>query len=269
MNTIEGNGLSYLWTAEQVNKYALRTDKQAECSVPDAKTASEYIKARRIRECWYGGTPFLLDRSYTSEEVEEYYNKEKNFMKMNLDMRDQIVVDGNGRKGLQDVCGTVLIEPQFDDIPELYSCFERCNLIPVVLNGRYFLYDIREHKLLAKGYNRIFRYFWANIDYFVAAENDKKGILHGYDGTEVTPIDLDEVYEMQDPDGVVPYVKDGKIGFVLGRKDTKPVFDKVVIESENYTRVLMNGKWGRIDQKGNFTSEESKAAFGSWYDLDK
>ena len=55
----------------------------------------------------------------------------------------------------------------------------------------------------------------------------------------------------------------------MNRTDTKPVFDKVVIESENYTRVLMNGKWGWIDYEGNFTSEKSEASFGSWYDLDK
>ena len=266
---MDDNGLSSLWTAEKVNKHVLSTDAQVECVVPDAKTASEYIEARHIRECWYGGTPYLLDRSYTSEEVEKYSKKEENFMKMNLDMRDQIIVDGNGKKGLRDVCGTVLIEPQFDDIPELYSCFERSYLIPVVLDSRYFLYNIREHKLLTKGYSRIYRYFWAYINYFVAMENGKKGILDGYDGKEVTPIDLDEIYEMQDPDGAVPYVKDGKIGFVLGRTDTKPVFDKVFIASDEYTRVLMNGKWGWIDYEGNFTSKKSEASCGSWYDLDK
>jgi len=204
-----------------------------------------------------------LSYLWTAEMANEHALKE------NLDMRDKIIVDDNGKKGLCDVGGTVLIEPQFDDIPELYSCHERTSLIPVVLDNRYFLFDIKEHKLLTKGYSRIFRYFWAYLVYFVAVENGKKGILDGYDGTKLTSIDLDEVYETQDPDGAVPYMKDGKIGFVWGDTDTKPVFDKVVIESENYTRVLMNGKWGWIDSKGNFTSEKSKASFGSWYDWDK
>jgi len=282
MKTTDDNGLSQLWTAETANERALydiwhecpyfwenKTEREVECVVPDAETAKAYIEARRIRECCYGRTPYLLDRRYTSEEVREYSEIEDRIRKTHPDMRDQTFTGANGKKGLRDVCGMVLIEPQFDNIPELYSCFERTRLIPVVIDNRYFLYDIKEHKLLTKGYSRIFRYFWSNINYFVAVENGKKGILDGYDGTEVTPIDLDEVYEMLDDDGAVPYMKDGKIGFVWCSTDTKPVFDKVVIESENYTRVLMNGKWGWIDIDGNFTSEKSEASFGSWYDMEK
>ena len=87
-----------------------------------------------------------LSELWTAEMANEHALKEI------LDMRDQIIVDGNGKKGLCDVGGTVLIEPQFDDIPELYTCLERTSLIPVVLDNHYFLYDIREHKLLTKGY---------------------------------------------------------------------------------------------------------------------
>lgn len=282
MKTTDDNGLSGLWTAEKVNECALfnmwhecpyfwenKTERQVECVVPDAETANAYIEARRICDCCYGGTPFLLDRRYTSEEVREYSKIEDRIRKTHPDMRDQIFTGANGKKSLRDVCGKVLIEPQFDDIPELYTCFERTSLIPVVLDGRYYLYDIKAGKILTKGYDRIFRYFWASLVYFVAVENGKKGILDSYNGAEVTPVDLDEVYEMLDNDGAVPYMKDGKIGFVRGKTDTKPVFDKVVIESENYTRVLMNEEWGWIDGDGKFTSERSEASFGSWYDLDK
>ena len=282
MKTTDDNGLSELWSAEKVNERTLfdmwhecpyfrenKTERKVECVVPDAETAKAYIEARHIRECCYGGTPYLLDRHYTSEEVRDYSEIEDRIRETHPDMRDQIFTGANGKKGLRDVCGKVLIEPQFDDIPELYTCFERTSLIPVVLDGRYYLYDIKAGKILTKGYDRIFRYFWANFNYFVAVENGKKGILDGYNGAEVTPVDLDEVYEMLDNDGAVPYIKDGKIGFVWGNTDTKPVFNKVVIESENYTRVLMNGEWGWIDSDGKFTSERSEASFGSWYDLDK
>ena len=275
---MNNNEPSYLWTVEKANQKALYgmwhdwicgRNCYVECTVPDVQTAKEYIEARHIRKCYYGGMSSRLERKYTSEEVEKYSKIENKFRRMHLDMRDQIFTGGNGKKGLRDVCGKVLIEPQFDDFPELYTCFERTNLIPVILNSRYFLYDIKKQQLLTKGYERIYRYFWSYIDYFVAVENGKMGILDGNNGSVSTPIDLDEVYSMQDPDGAIPVVKDGKIGFLWGDTYTQPIFDDVSINSENYTRVLHNGKWGWIDNDGKFTTNESEASFGSWYDSEK
>jgi len=153
--------------------------------------------------------------------------------------------------------------------PELNTCSNDCNLRPVVLNNRYYLYDTKKDTVITKGYDRIFRYFGAYIDYFVAVEKGKKGILDGQTGLESTPVDLDEVYEMPDPDGAIPYTKDGKIGFLWGDINTGAIFDKVVIESERLTRVLLNGDWGWIDSDGKFTLNESDASFGSWYDWEK
>lgn len=293
MTEVNDTPLSYLWTAEKANERALygmwhdwsvpaiwdiendREESDEEdghyikCSVPDVETAKAYVEAQHIRECYYGGMPDLLDRRYTSEEAEEYSKKEKRFRRMHFDMRDQVFTGDNGKKGLRDVCGRVLVEPQFDDFPELYTCFERCRLIPVILNNSHFLYDIKERKLLTRGYERIFRYFWAYMEYFVAVENGKKGILDGLDGTEATPIDLDEVYSMPDPDGDVPVMKDGKIGLLWGKNYTQPIFDDIIIESEEWTRVKLNGKWGWIDGDGKFTRKKSKASFGSWYDFSK
>ena len=289
------NGISGLWTAEKANERALfqmwhdwsvlpiweieneqeETDDDdddghfIECVVPDVDTAKAYREASHITECYYGGMPKLLDRPYTWEEVEVYSKKEKQFKKIHLDMRDQTFVGDNGKKGMRDVCGNILIEPQFDDIPELYTCFERINHIPVIEAGRYYLYDLKDHKLCTKGYDRIFRYFWSYIDYFVAVENGKKGVLAGINGMECTPVIMDEIYEMLDPDGAVPFVKDGKIGFVWCDTYTGPIFDDVRLCSEEYTRVKLNGEWGWIDVEGKFTRKKSEASFGSWYDSSK
>jgi len=151
MKITNDNGLSDLWTAEKANERALfdmwhdtpsildiediqdvaddeddddtETIKYFECVVPDVETAKVYIEARRIRECCYGGTPYLLDRHYTSEEVREYSKIEDRIRKTHPDMRDQIFIGADGKKGLRDVCGKILIEPQFDDIPELLHLF--------------------------------------------------------------------------------------------------------------------------------------------------
>ena len=188
---------------------------------------------------------------------------------MHLDMRNQIVIGENGKKGLRDVMGIVLIDPQFDDIPEFYTCFEQTTLVPVVLANRYYLYDTKNRKTLTKGYDRIFRYFGAYINYFVAVENGKKSILDASSGHELTPIIMDEVYEMQDEDGAIPMLSDGKAAFLWGETYTGPIFERALIFSECFTEVMYNGEWGWIDCDGKFTKEKSKASFGSWYDLDK
>ena len=105
MKKTDSNILSHLWTAEKANERALfemwhdwsvpsiwdiENDEEdsddeeghyIECVVPDVETAKAYYKARHIRECYYGGMPSLLDRSYTSEEAEEYSKWKKDFVK--------------------------------------------------------------------------------------------------------------------------------------------------------------------------------------------
>ena len=76
--------------------------------------------------------------------------------------------------------------------------------------GNPHLYGFKEERILSKGYDAIYRYFWSDVIYFVAEANGKKGILSGCDGHELTPIIMDEIYEMPDSDGAVPFVKDGK-----------------------------------------------------------
>ena len=272
--------LGLYWTAKDFNELTLHgmwhdnvlTDDGSyvvECTVPDIETAKAYVEARHIRECWYGGTPYLLDRSYTSEEANQYALKEKHFKSMHLDMRDITFVDADGKMGLKDVCGNILIEPAFDDIPERYSCFERSKLIPVVMEGKCFLYNFKKMTVVTRGYDRIFRYFGTYISYFVAEENGKKGLLDGYDGQELTPINLDEIYDTRDPDSCVPVEKDMKVGFVYGETYAEPIYEKVNLASEDYLMVWLDGKQGWIDYRGRFTTKKCEANFGSWYDSSK
>ena len=240
-----------------------------ECARPDTETAKTFMEARKIRECWYGGTPWLLDRRYTADEVEHYSREEKRLEQMHLDMRDIIVTDNRGKMGLKDVCGKILVEPMFDDIPERYTCFDRTMLIPVVQDGKYYLYNHKDKKMMTRGYDLIYRYFGTNIAYFVAVERGKKGLLDGYDGHVLTPIDLDEIYDTHDADSCVPVEKDGKFGFYWNDSYAEPIYDKVRYASEEYLQVWKDGQQGWIDGDGKFTTDEDEACFGSWYDLEK
>lgn len=79
---------------------------------------------------------------------------------------------------------------------------------------------------------------------------------------------MDEVYEMIDSDAFIPLMKDGKAGACWGEY-VEPIYEKMEIRSEEYTKVWLNGKQGWIDNDGKFTTIESEAAYGSWYDYSK
>ena len=117
-------------------------------------------------------------------------------------------------------------------------------------------------------YDEIRIYEGGRLDYYLAKKNDKYGILD-FHGNEITPIIMDEVHEMIDIDGCIPLEKDGKWGLVHLYDYVAPIYDKMVICSEEYVEVWLNGVQGWLDINGPFTQDESKAYIGSWYDFDK
>ena len=245
-----------------------------ECQIPNVGTAKSYVEARHICKCVWNGTPYLLSRLYTQEEVKAYESEVEKYKAMHLDMRDQIITAEDGCVGLQDVCGKTIIPPLFDGIPERYSCFERSSQIPVVKDGRYYLYDYRLQKLATGDHDGIFRYFGAHADYFVVEDAGKKGIIgESLSKDEIAmimvPAIMDEVYEMIDPDGCIPFTKDGKWGLFDTGLYVAPRYDRLEVWSEDYVKVWLHGQQGWIDSGGQFTLDKSKAAVGSWYDAFK
>ena len=110
-------------------------------------------------------------------------------------------------------------------------------------------------------YDEIKIYEGGRLDYYY-------GILDS-NGNEIAPVIMDEVHEMIDADGCIPLVKDGKWGLVHLGLYVEPIYDKMEIWSEEYVKVWLNGVQGWLDIKGQFTTEESQAYIGSWYDFEK
>lgn len=252
------------WVFEQDDKPGY----YVECVIPDPQTAQEYLEANRPFLGDIDGWP-LYRHLYTDEQVADCEKKLHKFREMHLDMRDQIVTANDSKVGLKDVTGKIIVPPIFDDIPERYSCMNRDRGydIPVVKDGRYYLYDLADGKVCTDGYDRIFRYFGGYLDYFVAEQGGLKGIL--YDNEVVVPVIMDEIYEMQDPDGCIPYIKDGKWGVYQLGIYAPPVFERLEVWSEDYVKVWLDGQQGWVDSKGQFTTDKKKASVGSWYDAYK
>lgn len=264
--------LGFFFTAEQANYWyhwrtwhdTVYTDDgsiEVECNVHEPSVINRYIEVRSLLES--DQCPSCMSKEY------DKLRREKNKLKrMHLDLRSNVFRGDDGKVGLKDVLGNIFVPARFDGIPERFPYFDVPYLIPVIVDGRYYLYDRKKDLVLSKGYERIFRYVGAYVDYYVAVEGSKKGILHSITGEEITPIEMDEVYEMNDPDAFIPLMKDGKAGACWGEY-VEPIYEKMEIRSEEYTKVWLNGKQGWIDNDGKFTTKESEAAYGSWYDYSK
>ena len=237
-----------------------------ECVVPDQQTAREFLAATRPFKGDANGCP-LKRHGYTEEQIEECKKKVAHFRQMHLDMRDQIITASDGKVGLQDVTGKMIVPPIFDDIPERYTPDNR-DMIPVVKDGSYYLYDYRHNSIKTEGYDCIFRYFGGYVSYYVAQQDGKLGVLD-WCGKLLVPVIMDEIYAMQDPDGCIPFTKDGKWGVAQLKVYAPPVFERLEVWSEDFVRVWLNGQQGWVNHDGQFTTNINDAHIGSWYDSSK
>lgn len=256
----EANHL-YHWRTWHDNVYTDEGCIEVECTVHAPSVIKRYIEVRSLLES--DQCPSCMSKEYGK------LRREKNKLeRMHLDIRSNVFCGDDGKVGLKDVLGNTLVPARFDGIPERFPYFDVPYLIPVILDGRYYLYDRKRDKVLDKGYERIFTYVWSCIDCFVAVEGSKKGILDSWTGEEMTPVEMDEVYQMVDSDAFIPLMKDGKAGACWGEY-IEPIYEKMEIWSEEYTKVWLNGKQGWIDHDGKFTTNEEEAAYGSWCDYGK
>lgn len=237
-----------------------------ECVVPDQQTAREFLAASRPFKGDVDGWP-LYRHEYTEEQIVECKKKAAHFRQIHLDMRDQIVTADNGKVGLQDVTGKMIVPSIFDDIPERYTPDNR-DLIPVVKDGSYCLYNYRHNSIKTEGYDCIFRYFGGYISYYVAQQDGKVGVLDCI-GDLLVPVIMDEIYSMQDPDRCIPFIKDGKWGVAQLSIYVPPVFEHLEVWSEEYVRVWLNCQQGWVNHDGEFTTDINDACIGSWCDSSK
>lgn len=174
------------------------------------------------------------------------------------------------------VTGEVIVPALFDDIPERYNyVFEIVEPwgvyrpIPVVRNHKYALCTMDGKGTLITDfiYDKIFSYYGSRNNYFVVVINGKKGLIDE-DGEVAIPCEMDEIYEMQDLDGIVPFIKMGKWGLFYDVA-TEPIYDDIIIQSEWYAQVKKDDTWYYLDYKGNPVTDVEDAFFASYYDASK
>ena len=277
-------------TAKQVNEMALRMctyrSDGSKRSLPTIEQAQEYDEiVVTLVACYMGYQGELTD-----DEVSQMQRREEEFDHLQLDMRYQ-VFEENGKRGLRHPSGYVVVPPLFDDIAEQYDALGKrwgpTFAVPVIREGKYALYvmgrpqdqEFQEEPLTEREkcgklvtefeYDNMYKFF-GTPGFFIVEKDGKKGVLDS-GGNIIVPIEQDEIYEQMDTDGCFPFICNGKWGVSCHGKTTDAEFVDVIIQSEDFVRVKVEGDdtYYYLDDYGNLTTKRHEAYFGSWCDLSK
>lgn len=195
------------------------------------------------------------------------------------DVERYIVFIINDKKGLRHPNGFILVPPIFDDIAETYeiddNAWKDFWCVPVVSGSKYALYKFTTKKsdgilLTDFKYDKMYRYYGCYVADYVVELDGKKGVLDSC-GEVIVPIEQDEIYEQQDFDGCIPFVRCGLWGLCFGNTATNAIFEDILIQSEDYAKVKLpnDSNWYYLDNQGHVTLDRAKAFYGSWYDFTK
>ena len=277
-------------TAKQVNEMALRMctyrSDGSKRSQPTIEQAQEYDEiVVTLVACYMGYQGELTD-----DEVSQMQRREEELDHLQLDMRYQ-VFEENGKRGLRHPSGYVVVPPLFDDIAEQYDALGKrwgpTFAVPVIREGKYALYvmgrpqdqEFQEEPLTEREkcgklvtefeYDNMYKFF-GTPGFFIVEKDGKKGVLDS-GGNIIVPIEQDEIYEQMDTDGCFPFICNGKWGVSCHGKTTDAEFVDVIIQSEDFVRVKVEGDdtYYYLDDYGNLTTKRHEAYFGSWYDMSK
>ena len=193
---------------------------------------------------------------YREYEIINALTSQKTQILESYDWSDQEIT-ANGKSGLTDCFGEILIPPEYDETwyranyfvtrEKPIACRRREKWGMVLPDGKGtvvtdFLYD---NIFLGEYYS-----FW---NFIIVVREGKYGFID-IKGNSLTPIELDEIYQHQNNMGLVR--KGEKYGIIYGNGDyIEPVYDEIRFsDGDNRCHVKLNGQWGYIDCNKTFSS---------------
>lgn len=164
----------------------------------------------------------------------------------------------NGRYGVKDACGEVLVPALFDDIASTFKDECRKWAVPVVNGGKMALVapDGKGTLRTPFEYDKIHFYEC----YYYLIKDDRMG-LSSVGGHILVPAKMDKVYEPFND--LIVFAKDGKYGFSMLGSDviTEAIYDDYEVGDDEYLIVVKDGVRGYLDEEGHFTTESDDRFF--------
>ena len=169
----------------------------------------------------------------------------------------------NGKMGVKDAAGDVIVPAQFDDVAYTYADPFRGCAVPVLRSGKMAL--VRPD---GKG-TLLTEFIYDSVQFqacFLFLVKDGKFGLATSGGHVVVPAEQDEVFlPMND---LVMFTKDGKNGFAMLGTDliTEAEYEAFEMTDTEYLQVVKDGVTGYIDADGHFTTDEDERFFNAAFD---
>ena len=190
------------------------------------------------------------DRKELMRLYQEYWR-----IRTEYDILDR-TFEENGKKGVVDVAGNVVVPALYKDYAELYnhSIYSHLPIPACDFNDRYALVtsDGNGAPLCGFEYDRIV-FLRGSNSYFVcekkAGERVQAGVMDSK-GRVVVPCEMDVVHYVSH--NIACVVKDGKDGVLtMNSEFFAPVYDEVE-ENNGYLAVCKEGRWGYLGSSGEY-----------------
>lgn len=164
----------------------------------------------------------------------------------------------NGKKGLKDCTGELLVPALYDDFPILWHYLDKTTVTPVKKDGLYGFFKPGKtgHLTLPCQYED-FR-CWEFAKYYTVRRpgSNLVGLVDNC-GTELLPCEMEDIQDVGD--GSVAYKKDSKWGHAFpGTNLIVPaIFESIEYEGpDEFYVYYKDDKKGRADAEGRFYSDE-------------
>lgn len=162
----------------------------------------------------------------------------------------------DGKVGLKDTCGNIVVPPLFDSAEGIDCIYFKDNMVVVGKDGKLWLTPRDGSGRIVnpnRGYDIVKTDWWNG--YVMRA--GKQGLVDLHNGCELIPSDMDWLRpSMRD----FVFSRDGKIGYFHcfpweDRVYIEPEYDAIDLSTQQF---MKNGEWGWVLSDGTFTTEPLK-----------
>lgn len=177
------------------------------------------------------------------------------------------VFEENGKTGVVDVTGRIIVPAIYKDCPELfaYTPFESLPMAVCNFEDKYALVapDGLGTQLCGFEYDYI-SYLRATNSHYMCVKKSGDGVLKGIldgKGRLIVPCEMDKVYEYAF--NFTPFEKDGKYGCITDNGTfVPPLYDELEAE-ESWLKACKDGVWGYIAADCSFIPEDDEDRYDS------
>lgn len=175
------------------------------------------------------------------------------------------VYEENGKFGVKDATGQVMVPAIYDSIEYTHGDWYRSYPVPASLNGKMALVASDGNGTPCTEFE--YDLICYESGYYFLEKGGKCGFAD-LDGYIYLNAEADVVYEPEPYCDIVTYEVLGKTGFIaLGvRVDSGALYDECELDEDGYLVVYKEGIKGYLDINGNFTQDESQKYFCAAYE---